>query len=107
MSLRTAILLESLGDEAALDVVLLLLSEPEGSNVEAIVKQVELPQATVSRRLQGLEQAGLLEHDRRRKPFRLREPERVTALLRMASELSELLLAQDAEAERRFRDRFA
>lgn len=89
----------------ALDVVLLLLGQPNGSAVGAVVDGVELPQATVTRRLQELEAVGLVDHARRGQPYRLREREGVAALLQDASKLSEALLALDESAEQAFRER--
>ena len=105
MALRTASLLAALAQEGGLDVVAVLLAAPEGMAVSAIQQAVGLPQATVTRRLQELSAAGLIEHDRRGGPFRFREVERVKALLRDASELTERLLERDQDAERAFRDR--
>lgn len=104
MSVRTASLLGALSQEGALDVVVVLLKARNGESVGGIQQAVGLAQATVTRRLQELSAAGLVEHERRGRPFRIREAVRVTALLRDASELTEQLLELDRQAERRFRD---
>ena len=104
MSIRTASLLGALGQEGALDVVLVLLKAPNGESVGGIHDTVDLAQATVTRRLQELSVVGLVEHERRGRPFRIREAARVSALLRDASELAERLLELDQLAERAFRD---
>jgi Mn-dependent DtxR family transcriptional regulator len=104
---RTSSLFAALGQEGALDVVVLLLKARDGESVGGIQGSVDLAQATVTRRLQELAAAGLLEHERRGKPFRLREGKRVTKLLRDASELAERLLELDQQAERAFRDRLS
>lgn len=107
MALRTSTLLATLGQEGALDVVLLLLSRSAGSEVGVVAEIINLPQSTVTRRLQELEAAGLVDHERRGQPYRLREPGRVSALLRDASELSGALLELDGDAEEAFRKRLA
>jgi predicted transcriptional regulator len=105
MSVRTVSLLGALSQEGALDVVVVLLKARNGENVGGILDEVDLAQATVTRRLQELADSGLVEQERRRQPFRIREAERVTALLRDASELAERLLELGQQAERDFRDR--
>jgi predicted transcriptional regulator len=104
VSIRTASLLGALSQEGALDVVVVLLKARNGKSVGSIQKSVDLAQATVTRRLQELSTAGLVEHERRGRPFRIREAARLTALLRDASELAERLLELDRQAERAFRD---
>jgi DNA-binding MarR family transcriptional regulator len=93
----------ALGGEGALDVVLLLLVRQGGLSVGDLVSEVKVSQTTVTRRLQEMETAGLVEHPGRLQPFRLRERERLIALLQEASTLAEALLALDEEAERSFR----
>jgi DNA-binding IclR family transcriptional regulator len=105
MSARTVSLLGALSQEGALDVVIVLLKARKGESVGGIQDAVDLAQATVTRRLQELAEAGLVEQDRRKQPFRIREAERVAALLRDASELAEKLPELDQQAERDFRDR--
>lgn len=105
MPLRTALLLAALGQEGALDVVLVLLREEGEWSVGQIQKAVGLPQPTVTRRLQELATAGLVDHGRRGQPYRLREPGRLSTLLADASRLSEQLLTLDREAEQTFRSR--
>src|SRR5438093_12835669 len=107
MALRTPTLFAALAAEGALDVLVALLQWPDGAGVGAIQEAAELPQATVTRRLQDLAASDLVEHGRRGPPYRIREPEGVAALVSTASELSERLLALDAEAERALRARFA
>lgn len=105
MSVRTISLLGALSQEGALEVMIVLIKARNGENVGGILDEVDLAQATVTRRLQELADAGLVEQERRKQPFRIREAQRVTALLRDASELAERLLELDQEAERDFRDR--
>ncbi len=105
MPTRTPSLLAALGQNGALEVVVVLLQWPRGAGVGPIQEATGLSQATVTRRLQELSAAGLLDHLRRGYPYRLREPERVSSLLRDSSELSEHLLEADADAERAFQAR--
>jgi DNA-binding transcriptional ArsR family regulator len=81
------------------------LLDRDGAEVGVLAESVDMPQATVSRRLRELYAAGLLEHVGRKRPYGLRVPDELIALLREASELAEQVLGSETQDEREFRHR--
>ena len=100
MSDMTAAVLGSLASPDALTMVAELLERHEGATVTELEKATGLPQPTVTRTLQALARAGLLNRDRPTKAYTVASPEAVRRLLDEASALAlAVLKARTGDAE--------
>src|SRR5437868_5556635 len=103
MSARTSLVLTALGDDEALEVILLLLMGPK--TIGELVFKSGLPQPTVSRRVSDLRLAGLVRPDRRKAAIALTDPRRIRALLLRANDVARRSLDADQTLEAAYRTR--
>lgn len=103
MSLRTPHLLEGLGSDEALDVVLALLKGPQ--TIGELAALTGHNQPMVTRRVGGLQLAAVVDKFGRKGKVELRNPDAVRGFLSAASELAGTLAERDAKDEAAFRRR--
>lgn len=103
MPLRTPRLLEGLGSDQALEVVLALLAG--GQTIGSLVEATGLNQPMVSRRVTALQLASLVDKVGRKGAVELRDAEALRRFLLAASELAGALAEGDVEDEAEFRRR--
>jgi len=89
-------LLKCLADQAALDIVRLLLLEGPARQRD-IAARLELSAVAVSRALANLERAGIVQCEGSRSPYELTFDEGVHSLVAAASDLSDFILRDKSE----------
>jgi hypothetical protein len=105
MTLRTPRLLEELGSDEALEVVLALLAGPR--TIGGLASATGLNQPMVSRRVTALQIASVVDKVGRKGAVELRDVAALRQFLLAASELAGTLAEGDVEDEAEFRQRLS
>jgi DNA-binding MarR family transcriptional regulator len=95
---RTAEILQALGSQEALDLVVEMLGRPQGTSVTELEAATPYNQPKVTRTIQGLERAGLIARGQSEKPLTLAHAEDVRRLVDQAAGIALKALTEETDS---------
>jgi DNA-binding IclR family transcriptional regulator len=95
---RTAEILQALGTQEALDLVVEMLERPQGTSITELQEATAYNQPKITRTIQVLERAGLVERGQGESPLALAHAEDVRRLVDGAAALAGKALAEEVDA---------